>query len=331
VRQHPGPEPYVPSSPEGFDPTLTGIDLVLDPGLIRKHFPFVTEKVVGLLHVRRCGWLSNMRLGRWLLERAQAHGVRLIHDKVISVTMSGGRVQSVHLRSGGEINTGVFVIAAGPYLKHVAALLGLDLPVVNERHGKIALQDVQDVVPHDVPFMFWSDPVRLPWSEAERREFAASGATRWLLDEFPGGAHFRPRGDDLVMLWTYDTHTQEPVWPPTFEPHYPEVVLRGLSAMIPGLSVYFGQAHQGHVDGGYYCKTRENRPLIGPLPVEGAYVIGALSGYGVMASQAAAELLTAYLTGSALPAYAPAFRLERYDDPAYQAQLAQRDVRSGQL
>jgi len=108
-------------------------------------------------------------------------------------------------------------------------------------------------------------------------------------------------------------------------------VLRGLSAMIPGLSVYFGQAHQGYVDGGYYCKTRENRPLIGPLPVEGAYVIGALSGYGVMASQAAAELLAAYLTGSALPAYAPAFRLERYDDPAYQAQLAQWDARSGQL
>ena len=31
------------------------------------------------------------------------------------------------------------------------------------------------------------------------------------------------------------------------------------------------------IDGGYYCKTQENRPLVGPLPVAGAYMIGALS------------------------------------------------------
>jgi len=60
------------------------------------------------------------------------------------------------------------------------------------------------------------------------------------------------------------------VWPPTFDDHYPEILLRGLAQMIPGPSVYFGQGKLAHVDGGYYCKTRENRPLIGPLPVEGA-------------------------------------------------------------
>ncbi len=101
--------------------------------------------------------------------------------------------------------------------------------------------------------------------------------------------------------------------------------------MVPGMSAYFGQGRAAYVDGGYYCKTRENRPLIGPLPVEGAFVIGALSGYGVMASQAAAELLAAHMTGGALPDYATQFRLERYEDLAYQAMLAQWDARSGQI
>ena len=101
--------------------------------------------------------------------------------------------------------------------------------------------------------------------------------------------------------------------------------------MVPGMSVYFGQGRMAYVDGGYYCKTRENRLLIGPLPVEGAFVIGALSGYGVMASQAAAELLARHMTGGALPDYAPAFRLERYEEPTYQALLAQWDSRSGQI
>ncbi|HEX6384192.1 MAG TPA: FAD-dependent oxidoreductase, partial [Anaerolineae bacterium] len=85
------------------------------------------------------------------------------------------------------------------------------------------------------------------------------------------------------------------------------------------------------IDGGYYCKTRENRPLIGPLPVEGAYVFGAVSGYGIMASMAGGELLAVHVTGSHLPDYAPAFLLSRYDDPAYQKLLQNWDATSGQL
>jgi glycine/D-amino acid oxidase-like deaminating enzyme len=331
VRQHPGPAPYIPSQPEGIDPALTGADLVLDPAFILEQFPFLNRKVVAMLHLRRCGWMSNTRLGEWLLERAQAGGVRVVRDKVVGVSAPGGRVHTVHLQSGDEISAPMFVIAAGPYLRPVGALLGLDLPVVNELHPKIRFKDSHRVVAPEAPFMFWSDPVRLPWAESERARWESSAETRWLLDEFPGGVHFRQRGDDLLALWTYDIRTQEPAWPPAFEPHYAETVLRGLSAMVPGMTAYFGQGRDMYVDGGYYCKTRENRPLIGPLPVEGAYVIGALSGYGVMASQAAAELLAAYLTGSALPIYAPAFRLERYDDPAYQVVLANWNSRSGQL
>jgi glycine/D-amino acid oxidase-like deaminating enzyme len=75
------------------------------------------------------------------------------------------------------------------------------------------------------------------------------------------------------------------------------------------------------LDGGYYTKTQENRPLVGPTPVEGAYVIGALSGFGMMASPASGELLAAHITGSELPHYAPAFTLERYEDPEYQRLL----------
>ena len=45
--------------------------------------------------------------------------------------------------------------------------------------------------------------------------------------------------------------------------------------------------------------------------------MGALSGFGVMASVAAGELLAEQISGGALPPYAPAFSLERYQDPAY--------------
>jgi glycine/D-amino acid oxidase-like deaminating enzyme len=91
--------------------------------------------------------------------------------------------------------------------------------------------------------------------------------------------------------------------------------------MLPGLRAYFGRAPRPVVDGGYYLKTRENRPLIGPLPVGGAFVLGALSGFGLMASPAAGDLLASYVAGETAPDYAAAFRLDRYDDPSYQALL----------
>jgi glycine/D-amino acid oxidase-like deaminating enzyme len=134
-----------------------------------------------------------------------------------------------------------------------------------------------------------------------------------------------------LILWTYDVQEQKVVLPPKFDDFYPEIVVRGLTRMVPGLSAYINKMGRPVVDGGYYCKTQENRPLIGPLSVEGAYILGAVSGYGVMAGPAAGELLAAHVLDADLPDYAPQFRLDRYDDPEYQNMLASWDATSGQL
>ena len=97
---------------------------------------------------------------------------------------------------------------------------------------------------------------------------------------------------------------------------------RGMTTLAPGLSTYLERLPKTYVDGGYYTKTQENRPLIGPLPVEGAYIFGALSGYGLMAACAGGELLAAHVTGGTLPSYAPAFLPSRYADAGYQERLA---------
>lgn len=335
LREHPGSCSYIPSAPDGYRDTPAGADLLLDRDLIRRHFPFVTADLVAAMHVRRAGWLNARRLGRWLLDEARAQGVDLLQDRVEQVSIAGNRIETVRLRSGLQISPGAYVLAAGPYLKQAGAMLGLDFPVLNELHGKIAFRDFLGVVPAEAPLMIWSDPTRLAWSDDEGRRLSSRQETRWLLEEFPSGVHVRPRGDtgnsEMLVIWTYDTKTQEPVWPPAFDPHYAEVLLRGLARMIPGMSAYFGLGSKAIVDGGYYCKTRENRPLIGRLTVRGAYVIGALSGYGIMGSQAAAELLAAHITGDPLPDYAPAFLLERYEQPAYRALIEKCEAWSGQL
>jgi glycine/D-amino acid oxidase-like deaminating enzyme len=335
-------DPLYPETPfDELDPALGGADLVLDGDRIRERFPFVAPDVVAMLHPRRCGWLSAQQLGMYLLERAREHGARLVHGRVGEVVLEGvegGRVAGVRIEGGpeaGTIATRSFVNAAGPLAPEIGRRSGVELPLFNELHGKIMFDDYLGVVPRELPLMIWSDPVSLAWSAEERAELANDPELRWLLDPMPAGVHFRPEGGrgsrSLLLLWTYHLEPQEPVFPPSFDPFYPEVVLRGLTRMVPALATYLGggRMRRPYVDGGYYCKTRENRPLIGPTPVAGNYLLCGLSGFGIMASQSAAELLAAHVTGEALPDYAPAFLLSRYEDPAYVAGLGR--FSSGQL
>jgi sarcosine oxidase, subunit beta len=200
-----------------------------------------------------------------------------------------------------------------------------DLPVFNELHWKVSFKDRLGIVPRAAPLLIWNDPQRLPWTPEERQLLAEDPLTQPVLNLLPAGAHTRPEGgpdaDFLLMLWEYAATSTKPVWPIPLDPLYPDVLLRGLSAILPGLKAYFERSERPFLDGGYYTRTRANRPLIGPLPVQGAYLIGALSGFGLMAACAAGELLAQHITGAGLPPYAPAFLLDRYQDPAYLASI----------
>jgi glycine/D-amino acid oxidase-like deaminating enzyme len=329
VRRHDRPgSDYRPAPAEGFEGQPTGIDVITDRALIRREFGWLTEDTVALVHARRCGWFSGQQLGMYMLERARDKGVRLVDGRVDRVETAGGRVTGVVVsgRAGTRtIATPRFVNAAGPFVKDVGRLLGIELPVFCEQHAKVAFHDTLGVVPRHAPMMIWTDPVRLPWSDDERAELGEAETLRHLLEEMPAGVHGRPEGggDSPIMLgvWTYHAEPVEARFPLEFDPAHAEIVLRGLTRPLPGLAAYLSRFPKCFVDGGYYTKTRENRFLSCPLPVEGAYVLGGLSGYGMMSSNGAADLLADYIAERPLPHYAPAFHLARYEDPAYQKLL----------
>ena len=316
---------YQRSAPEGFRDQPTGADLLLGNELIRKNFPYLTERAIAALHIRRAGWLSAQQLGMYLLEAARRRGVRFEAGRVTAVDVANGCVEGVRLSSGECIDSPIFINAAGPYIKEVGKLVGVDLPVYTELHLKAAIKDSLSVVGREAPLLIWTDPQVLPWEEEERAALAEDEETSWLTESFPSGVHTRPEGGSesqtILMLWEYRTKLIEPLWPPKMDDQYPEITLRGLAAMLPRMKDYFGRIPRPQLDGGYYTKTRENRPLVGPMGAEGAYVIGAVSGYGIMSACGVGDLLAAHVTGAALPAYAPAFELSRYEDPEYRKRL----------
>ena len=335
IREHTGrAADYRPAPAEGYTDQPTGGDFLVGEAA-RSAFPGLTRDVKAALHVRRAGWMNAIALGSWMLKRAIGAGLSFVHDRVTRFATEGGRVHGVRLASGPTIESERVVIAAGPGLPELLRIIDLELPLFHELHAKLTFRDTRRVVGRNLPFLIWNDPVVIPWTDAERVRMRNDEHAVRLLSPFPGGVHLRPidgpHGDELYLIWTYDIEPRTYRWPPRFDPMYGEITLRGSARMMPGMTAYFGMATQGVVDGGFYCKTRENRPLVGPLAVEGAYVLGALSGFGIMASHAGADLLAAHLTDSALPEYAKWFLPSRYEDASYRRQIEQWGAQLGQL
>ena len=165
--------------------------------------------------------------------------------EVVGVTCSQGAVTAVAVRTSAGLETIAtqnFVVAAGPGQKRVAALLGVDLPVTAELHMKVSLEDRERVLPRDLPITVSLDRVYLDWSQEERELLGESEETTWLLAELPEMAIARAEGgaesNNILLQWHYRLQPPEPVFPLPMDPDFPEYVLRGVSKMLPGLSIY---------------------------------------------------------------------------------------------
>ena len=322
---------YQPSAHRGFHNHPSGADIFLDGASIRAHFPYLAPDVIAVVHARRCGWMSGQQLGMYLLDAAKEAGVTTLSGHVSAVDTSGGVVSNVTITGadGREhtIVTPVFINAAGPLARNVGAMMGVDLPLFSEMHLKAAFEDTLGVIDRNAGLVILDDAQTLSWTDEERNELASDESTRWLTLPMPAGIHLRPEGygnsQTVLMLWDYhSTHRYaEPVFPLEEDPVYAEVVMRGMVALAPALASYVERLPRMYVDGGYYTKTEENRPLVGPTAVRGAFVNCAFSGYGLMAAPAAGELIAAHILGHTLPEHAAAFTLDRYQRAEYQAQL----------
>jgi hypothetical protein len=202
------------------------------------------------------------------------------------------------------------------------------LPLTNELHAKVILNDSQGVIPQSAPFMVWRDSVNMGWDDETRdgllelddtKEGGIVNSSSWLAPQ-PGGQHLRPAGNGRVlMLWEHlHRHIQlpeEPAMPvEEFLDMYPELCVAGLKEMVPSLGQYEGQlGRDTTIDGGYYTVTPDGRPVVGCHGAANAFVCGGMGTYGLMGSPAAGELAALCVLGAELPSYAGACSWPRQD------------------
>lgn len=313
----------------GWDASPDGVDVLGDRDIIRQTFPAFADDVSTVIHIRRAGDISGQQLGQYMLECLRGSGGRMVAGSVVSIDSSDAFLLDLaghdEIR---QIRCERIVNAAGPFVGQIAEMVGVALPVTNVFQQKIAFEDRAGVVPRRMPFSIDLDPQVIDWSDEEMALLGQESETAWLTEPMPGAVHCRPDGGEygrwIKLGWAYERNPTQAEWEPQVDDHFPEIVLRGASRLIPGLKTYYGALPRQMTHyGGYYTMTEENWPLIGPMRVEGSFVAGALSGFGTMAACAAGSLCAKWLVGAALPDYADGLSLARYDDSALMSALAE--------
>lgn len=310
---------YLPPIRPDWDGAPDGFDFLTDPALIRRSFPSLAGDIRSILHVRRAGDVSGQQLGQVMFEEIRARGVNLVRGKVRAIDQ--GRRFTLALEGADGRSTLVaerLVNAAGPFAAEVAAMLGVSLPLANVLQQKVAFPDTARTIPRDLPFTIDMDSQLIDWTEEERAILRADPDTERFAGMMPGAIHCRPDGGDagnwVKLGWAYNVEPTPVDWGPALDPRFPEIVLRGAARLHPALKAYYGKLpRQMHHYGGWYTKTPDNWPLIGPMGPEGVFMVCGLSGHGTMGACASGELAAAWMTGGSLPDWGQSFTLSRFN------------------
>lgn len=282
---------------------------------IEKEHPYLDKSVEKIVTIKKAGNIDVYALGSLLLREAKKRGLKQIEGEITGIAKEGASFK-VALDSKKTIDADQVVIAAGPFINHIANMLGFQFPISNTLQRKIVVPDPKNVIPDNMPFTIYADSQYLDWSKEEKAFFASEKKYEWLMEKFPGGLHIKPEGEGIKLGWAFQTKKVAPAWETPGFDFFPQVVLKGASLFIPKLLEYENSIPAPVIEyAGYYTRTKENWPLIGPSKMQNVFVVGALAGYGTMGACAAGELCSSHvLNETELPAYTAYFHPGRYQN-----------------
>lgn len=186
--------------------------------------------------------------------RARAEGVTIrLRTLAAGIETAGGgsRVIAVNTADGARIETGIAVVATGPWSPGFLKSHGIDAPLVATRHEVLHFRRPLDAVPHH-----------------------------------PGGAdisnriYFRPEGQELTLVGN-GNHSDVVHDPEVFaqrpSPSFIQDVWQRLARRIPPMA----DAELAAGYAGLYTDTPDSHPIISRVDgVEGLYLCAGFSGHG---------------------------------------------------
>jgi len=223
---------------------------VLDGDGVRAKAPYAAGEIAGGTFGPRDGFIDPGGLANFFLREATRGGAAVDYVSEVRGIERDGAGDFRIATTSGDFTAGRVVDAAGPYSGRVAALLGVDLPVVPVRRHLLISGPVPSL-PRVIPMTIDADSGVLVRREGDRVLIAYSNP-----DEPPGfNMQFDP---DFVL------RIVEPL-----ESRFPAVAAAGLDVRRSWA--------------GLYEVTPDHHAVLGPVPsVPGFYVASGFSGHGVM-------------------------------------------------
>jgi FAD-dependent oxidoreductase domain-containing protein 1 len=233
---------------------------LLDPAALRQRFPWIaTDGIVRASHgTANEGWFDGPALMQGFRRKARELGAQYVADDVAKLEPN-----AVTLKSGGRIEAGTIVLAAGPWSGEVAATAGIALPVEPRRRSV---------------FVF---DVREP-----------PGPTPLTID--PSGTWFRPEGRFYIGGTTPADGNDPPTAPLEVQhQEWDDMVWPTLANRVPA----FEAAKVVNAWAGYYeYNTFDQNGIVGRHPAIDSLIFATgFSGHGIQQSpavgRAVAELI----------------------------------------
>ncbi|MGZ4827161.1 MAG: NAD(P)/FAD-dependent oxidoreductase [Terriglobales bacterium] len=199
----------------------------------------------------------------WAVE----HGARIWKNTTVSaIRVERTRVTAVET-TRGPVETRVVVNAAGPWASEIAAMAGIELPVVPLRRMLVPTEPF-DQFPHIAP----------------------------MIIDMSNGFHFRPESLGFLLAWNDPEET--PGFKTDFEPAFIEKILTRAADRVPifeNLAVNPKRAWAG-----LYEVSPDHHCILGPVDeVRGFFLANGFSGHGVMHAPSTGKILAdLILTGS---------------------------------
>lgn len=257
---------------------------LLSPEDVRELVPHLcVDEITGGVYGYRDGYLNPRGALQGFVERSRELGCTWVQDDVIGFSPAGSQSMSVQLQHSGTITTPALVIAAGAWTRQLAALAGIDLPVLPVRRQGCYVT-LPTVLGYKFPMIL--DRVRDISFRHDTETDNHLQITRTIRDEPPG--------------FNFDWDAS------AFTTHIAPVLQHYLPTC--------GEVQLQRGWAGHYAVTPDENPILGPHPeYPRLFMAIGCSGHGLMLAPATGKVLSEFVRlGYAATLDGHPYRLERF-------------------
>lgn len=204
-------------------------------------------------------------------------GTVVTHKEVTKINVNAGKVISVGTADGETYYAPVVINAAGPFIKKVAKLIDLDVPIFAERHEALITE----------PMERFFDPM--------------------IVDYREDGCYFNQKIGQGSIIGCYTPKPNVPGLDIGVSFEFAKEMGRRMARLIPQLNTIKIIRQWS----GSYEMTQDGNPILDKTDITGFWIVGGMCGHGFMLGPEISSLAAEYVVEGTTPYDISEFALKR--------------------